>query len=143
MDSFNQTKEAFLSKKPPFLDILGFEDCSFDKSNEEFSCIFIPSIKMTHSNGTIVQGGFISGMLDSAMAQIVLYRHNFTVNPLTLKMDVTFILPCKPEKVICKSKILKMGKSIVFTTAEMFQNCLLYTSPSPRDQLTSRMPSSA
>ena len=122
MDSFNQTKEAFLSKKPPFLDILGFEDCSFDKSNEEFSCIFVPSIKMTHSNGTIVQGGFISGMLDSAMAQIVLYRHNFTVNPLTLKMDVTFILPCKPKKVICKSKILKMGKSIVFTTAEMFQN---------------------
>ena len=49
MDSFNQTKEAFLSKKPPFLDILGFEDCSFDKSNEEFSCIFVPSIKMTHS----------------------------------------------------------------------------------------------
>ena len=77
---------------------------------------------MTHSKGTIVQGGFISGMLDSAMAQIVLYKHKFKVNPLTLKMDVTFILPCKPEQVCCESKILKMGKSIVFTLAEMKQN---------------------
>ena len=28
-------------------------------------------------------------------------------------------------------------------TLEMFRNCLLYTSPSPRDDQTSRMPSSA
>ena len=37
--------------------------------------------------------------------------------------------------------------SCIFTTdlreAERFQSCLLYTSPSPRDLSTSRMPSSA
>ena len=44
-----------------------------------------------------------------------------------------------------------MGTSIVmygrrfkdFCLAALLQNCLLYTSPSPRDQLGSRMPSSA
>ena len=34
------------------------------------------------------------------------------------------------------------GKAIGFTD-EMYQACLLYTSPSPRDSLSSRMPSSA
>ena len=32
---------------------------------------------------------------------------------------------------------------ILFITAEQFSSCLLYTSPSPRDLSTSRMPSSA
>ena len=122
MSTCDESKEILLANKPPFLNILGFEDCFFDEKAELFTAVFTPNVDMTHSKGTIVQGGFISGMLDSAMAQIVLYKHKFKVNPLTLKMDVTFILPCKPEQVCCESKILKMGKSIVFTLAEMKQN---------------------
>ena len=37
----------------------------------------------------------------------------------------------------------KWDKSVLFTPAGMNQFCLLYTSPSPRDQRGSRMPSSA
>ena len=36
-----------------------------------------------------------------------------------------------------------VNKSIEFLRKEGFQNCLLYTSPSPRDRTRSRMPSSA
>ena len=35
------------------------------------------------------------------------------------------------------------GYEMKITEFEKFQNCLLYTSPSPRDQRGSRMPSSA
>ena len=35
------------------------------------------------------------------------------------------------------------GLAMAYTILWMFNNCLLYTSPSPRDLSTSRMPSSA
>ena len=36
-----------------------------------------------------------------------------------------------------------MGENLNFTNADQFNDCLLYTSPSPRDRQKSRMPSSA
>ena len=38
---------------------------------------------------------------------------------------------------------IRETKKSVCTGVEMFRNCLLYTSPSPRDRISSRMPSSA
>ena len=40
------------------------------------------------------------------------------------------------------SRLLKMAK-ICLKSGKWFKNCLLYTSPSPRDAHESRMPSSA
>ena len=40
-------------------------------------------------------------------------------------------------------KLTKDEKSIAYATAWKHKNCLLYTSPSPRDATLSRMPSSA
>ena len=51
-----------------------------------------------------------------------------------------------PEKSQSKMKELKSMKDDVATYAklkEQYEDCLLYTSPSPRDGLLSRMPSSA
>ena len=39
--------------------------------------------------------------------------------------------------------VIKAGKIKKFSKDTSFYNCLLYTSPSPRDLSTSRMPSSA
>ena len=43
------------------------------------------------------------------------------------------------SKDICNSQSVCFGQSVSFE----HKTCLLYTSPSPRDQLSSRMPSSA
>ena len=54
--------------------------------------------------------------------------------------------PVVPEKVVLthKSKTFVLSKSNKFLDLEgEYSNCLLYTSPSPRDLSTSRMPSSA
>ena len=44
--------------------------------------------------------------------------------------------------VICEDDVF-LGPSMVFTNVINPRSCLLYTSPSPRDLSTSRMPSSA
>ena len=61
-------------------------------------------------------------MLDSAMAQFILNLHEFKVNPLSLDIDVKYLLPCKPARLVVNAKILKMGKSIAFTSAELYQD---------------------
>tara|TARA_B110001452_G_scaffold13915_1_gene11469 strand:- start:2201 stop:2602 length:402 start_codon:yes stop_codon:yes gene_type:complete len=125
----------FLSQKPEFLQLLGFKDYWFDEPTQTYHCTFEPSVALTHSNGTIVQGGFIAGMLDSVMAQYVLHAHDFTVNPLTLNLDITYLLSCRPAPVELRSKVLKMGKSIAFTSAEMFQDGVLIATASATNKL--------
>jgi len=121
MKNLNETMKLFVDHKPEFLDILGFESCTYNDANETYSCVFNPSSSLTHSNGTIVQGGFVAGMLDSAMAQFILNLHEFKINPLSLDIDVKYLLPCKPARLVVNAKILKMGKSIAFTSAELYQ----------------------
>ena len=78
--------------------------------------------RLTHSNGSIVQGGFVTGMLDASMAQCIMFKSNGEDLPLTLDIDVKFLNSCIPDhKVTSRAKIIKQGKSIVFTTANLFQ----------------------
>ena len=55
------------------------------------------------------------------MAQFILNLHEFKINPLSLDIDVKYLLPCKPARLVVNAKILKMGKSIAFTSAELYQ----------------------
>ena len=70
----------------------------------------------------IVQGGFVTGMLDACMAQFIIFKYRGTKIPLTLDIDVKFFMPCAPGDVRVISKITKEGKSISFTEAKLFQN---------------------
>lgn len=135
MENFNEIQRQFLDNKPEFLDILGFKGNSFNDETHVFSCVFEPSKVLTHSNGSIVQGGFVAGMLDSAMAQYILHLHEFKVNPLTLNIDVTYLLPCRPAEIQVTARILKAGKSIVFTSAELAQDGNLVATASATNKL--------
>ena len=128
--------EEIFREAPPFLKILGFKEASISDDSSEYTCVFNPGVDLTHSNGMIVQGGFVAGMLDSAMAQFLIYLTQGKKIPLTLDMTTTFLLPCGPDAdVIAKSTIIKQGKSIAFTKAEMFQNDKLIATASATNKL--------
>ena len=96
----NKNLTDIFKEVPPFLEIFGFKGASIAEDKNSFTCIFNPSTDLTHSNGTIVQGGFVSGMLDSAMAQFIIFLSEGKRLPLTLDMTTTFLLPCEPNKEI-------------------------------------------
>ena len=51
-----------------------------------------------------------------------------------------------PRKILQRVIVSSIGgfiSLIISSTGDQTNNCLLYTSPSPRDSMTSRMPSSA
>ena len=118
MHEFN----PFSTNKPKFLDILGFSDFNLDKENKTLELKFNASVELTHSNDTIVQGGFVTAMLDSCMAQLVLALTNGQVNPLTLDINVQFLRPCTVGDIIVRAKYIKEGRTIAYTSAELFQN---------------------
>ena len=114
--------KKFFREIPEFLKVLGFENGYYDENNHEWVTEFLPSEDLTHSNGSIVQGGFVTGMLDAAMAQSIMFKSNGEDLPLTLDIDVKFLSSCIPDhKVTSRAKIIKQGKSIVFTSANLFQ----------------------
>ena len=114
--------KKFFREIPEFLKVLGFENGYYDENNHEWVTEFLPSEDLTHSNGSIVQGGFVTGMLDAAMAQCIMFKSNGEDLPLTLDIDVKFLNSCIPDhKVTSRAKIIKQGKSIVLTSANLFQ----------------------
>ena len=114
--------KKFFREIPEFLKVLGFENGYYDENNHEWVTEFLPSEDLTHSNGSIVQGGFVTGMLDAAMAQCIMFKSNGEDLPLTLDIDVKFLNSCiRDHKVTSRAKIIKQGRSIVFTSANLFQ----------------------
>ena len=64
----------------------------------------------------------------------IMYEQNEAVVTITLN---------RPETLNALTPAMREGLFEAMTCADKDSNCLLYTSPSPRDGLLSRMPSSA
>ena len=110
------------NNKPPCLETLRGNLLEFDEAERIMTMKYDAVPEFCHSESEIVQGGFITGMLDSTMAHLVIALEKFQYNPVSLDINVSFIAPAHPGTLIAKSKILKMGKSIVFAYATMKQN---------------------
>ena len=110
------------NNKPPCLETLRGNLLDFDEAERIMTMKYDAVPEFCHSESEIVQGGFITGMLDSTMAHLVIALEKFQYNPVSLDINVSFIAPAHPGTLIAKSKILKMGKSIVFAYATMKQN---------------------
>jgi acyl-coenzyme A thioesterase PaaI-like protein len=74
-----------LSQPPKFLSILGANDVSFDEEEESITINFDIGEELTHSNGAYVQGGFITAMLDTSMAHLLIFKTNGEYNPINFE----------------------------------------------------------
>ena len=108
---------------------------AFDAEAKTLSMTFETTTDFAHTNGTIVQGGFVTAMLDMTMAHLVMGLSDAALNPISLDINTSFVAPCPVGAHVCTPNLLLL--------MTWLHGCLLYTSPSPRDLSTSRMPSSA
>lgn len=83
----------------------------------EFS--FVGKEEWTNPMGT-VQGGFLSAMLDDAMSVTGVVGANFTKVMPTLEFKVSFLRPAPPGKFRVVGRWVRMGKSIAFMEADLF-----------------------
>ncbi len=68
---------------------------------------------MCHSGG-VVQGGFVTGWIDAAMAHAVMSLHGTAFAPMSLEVKVSFFAPVRPGVVIAEGWIERAAKSTSF-----------------------------
>jgi len=108
--------------RPPCLDSLRGEVIFYQSEPPKLKMEFEAIPEFCHSPNQIVQGGFVTGMLDSAMAHLVIAYLDFQFNPISLDINVSFIESSHPGILIAESKIKKLGKNIGYLSSEIFQN---------------------
>ena len=124
----------FFREVPPFLKVFNITN-AYPTDDDQFVVEFSPGEELTHSNGMVVQGGFVTGMLDCCMAQFLIYKSKGKQIPLTLDIDVKFLSPCRPGPVKTVAKITKEGKSICFTEGVLYQNDIIIATSSATNKI--------
>ena len=68
---------------------------------------------MCHSGG-VVQGGFVTGWIDAAMAHAAMAMTGPDVTPMSLELKVSFFAPARPGRVIAEAWVERRGKRTCF-----------------------------
>jgi uncharacterized protein (TIGR00369 family) len=72
-----------------------------------------------HSQGKICQGGFLTGMVDTAMAHAAIAKGKLSVAVPTLELKISFFEPMGPGFVIAEGRVLRWGGSVGFLDGDL------------------------
>ena len=117
--------ERFTNTRPPALKTLRGGVTAWDAARERITLTFTPTADFCHSieghpRGGIVQGGFITGWLDAAMAHACVAKSGFTVGVPSLEIKVSFLRPAHPGVVYrADGWITRWARRIAFMEAEL------------------------
>ena len=70
-------------------------------------------LHMCHSGG-VVQGGFVTGWIDAAMAHAAIAMSGPGIVPMSLDLKVSFFAPAHPGRVIAEAWVEKRGRTTCF-----------------------------
>lgn len=68
----------------------------------------------------IVQGGFVTAMLDMSMAHAILAVEHFKVRMSSIDINVSFLRPARAGRFTAVGGIVKTGRTVAFLKAELF-----------------------
>jgi len=74
---------------------------------------YLARADMCHSGG-VVQGGFVTGWIDAAMAHAAIAKNGEGVTPMTLELKVSFFAPVRPGPVIAEGWAVRNGRKTAF-----------------------------
>lgn len=79
---------------------------------------YLAGMHMCHSGG-VVQGGFITGWIDAAMAHAAISLYGADTAPMTLEVKVSFFAPARPGLVVAEGWVERAGKSSCFAEGSL------------------------
>jgi uncharacterized protein (TIGR00369 family) len=130
--------QSLQSDSAPCTDTLGAKVIRFSSEPPEIEMEFEAIYEFTHSDGQVVQGGFVTGMLDAPMAHLLMGLFDFKIIPMTLDLNVSFLAPTRQGKLNCIAEVLQLGKSTAFMTSKLYQQDKLVASATSTVRLVSR-----
>jgi uncharacterized protein (TIGR00369 family) len=113
--------ESFFTRfpAPPCAELLGWELIAEFPEEGRIEIAFHPTAQMLNPRGT-VQGGFVAAMLDDTMGPALVSMSSGKEVSVSIDINVSFIKPVMPGRVIGKGRVVSRGKSIAFLEAELF-----------------------
>jgi len=130
--------QSLQSDSAPCTDTLGAKVIRFSSEPPEIEMELEAIYDFTHSDGQVVQGGFVTGMLDAPMAHLLMGLFDFKIIPMTLDLNVSFLAPTRQGKLNCIAEVLQLGKSTAFMTSKLYQQDKLVASATSTVRLVSR-----
>ena len=114
-------RDSFFDRHPapPAAETLGWELVGEFPEDGRIVIAFRPNSTMLNPQGS-VQGGFVAAMLDDTMGPALVSLTGGTEMPVTLDMNVTFLQPVYPGRVIGKGRVVGRTRSTAFLEAELF-----------------------
>lgn len=71
------------------------------------------TMAMCHSGG-VVQGGFVTGWIDAAMANVVITQTGRTLRPLSLEIKISFLKAAGPGRLFAEAWVERLGRTTAF-----------------------------
>jgi uncharacterized protein (TIGR00369 family) len=105
--------------KPACIQTLNGGVIEFLPEKNQLTMQFEPGLNCCHSHD-IVQGGFITSMLDAAMAHLTIATEKFAVTLSSIDINVSFLRPSRSGKYRATGYIVKLGKTVGYLRAELF-----------------------
>ena len=99
--------------------LLNGEFLSLDPERGVARCRFKIVPAFCHSQGTVCQGGFLTGMVDIAMANAALAKGRFAFAVPTLELKISFLEPVGPGHVIVEGRVMRWGGSVAFLEGDI------------------------
>ena len=134
----SQILQSFQNNSAPCTDTLGAKVINFSSEPPLIEMEFEAIYDFTHSDGQVVQGGFVTGMLDAPMAHLLMGLFNFKIIPMTLDLNVSFLAPSRQGKLIAIAEVMQLGKSTAFMTSKLYQKDILVASATSTVRLVTK-----
>jgi uncharacterized protein (TIGR00369 family) len=99
--------------------LLNGEFLSVDSERGVCRCRFEIVPAFCHSQGSICQGGFLTGMIDIAMAHAAIARGRLALAVPTLELKMSFLEAVGPGLVIAEGRVLRWGGSVGFLDGDV------------------------
>ena len=82
---------------------------------------YMAGAHMCHSGG-VVQGGFVTGWIDAAMAHAAIAAIGESVTPMSLEIKVSFFAPVRPGLVVAEGWIERRGRKTCFVEGRLLDS---------------------
>ena len=121
MSDDKKTLELLSANRPPCVDTLNGKATQFISEPPSLKMEFEAVPEFCHSPNQVVQGGFVTGMLDTSMAHLLIALSGGKLNPVSLDINVSFLAPAHPGKLISTAKVVRLGNSIGYFSSSLYQ----------------------
>jgi uncharacterized protein (TIGR00369 family) len=127
----NELITALNARRPAFIELLGGKIVAVDPATKSCTFVFDISTQFCHSVD-VVQGGFITTMLDAAMSHAVFASLDGITNVSSLEIKTSYLEPTRAGRLRAVGQIIKSSYKTAFLEGRLYneQGTLTATSSS-------------